>query len=35
MLSETPAPDPLGTVETAQPAGFDEMLREVRELHDL
>jgi acetoin utilization deacetylase AcuC-like enzyme len=35
MAGEAPTPDPLGTVESTIPAGFDEMLSRVRGLHGL
>jgi acetoin utilization deacetylase AcuC-like enzyme len=35
LRGDVPAPDPLGAVDTPQPAGFDEMLSTVRGLHGL
>ncbi|MBI5289041.1 MAG: histone deacetylase [Chloroflexi bacterium] len=35
LRGDEPTPDPLGTVATRQPAGFDEMLARVKQLHAL
>lgn len=35
LVGDAPTPDPLGTVEHAPPAGFDEMLAHVKHLHAL
>jgi hypothetical protein len=35
MRGDGPAPDPLGTVETRMPAGFEEMLSRVHSIHSL
>jgi acetoin utilization deacetylase AcuC-like enzyme len=35
LLGEAPAPDPLGRIENAEPAGFDEMLARVKRLQAL
>jgi acetoin utilization deacetylase AcuC-like enzyme len=35
MRGDAPAPDPLGTVSSSAPPGFDEMLERVKALHEL
>jgi acetoin utilization deacetylase AcuC-like enzyme len=35
LVGDAPTSDPLGTVEHAPPAGFDEMLAHVKHLHAL
>lgn len=35
LRGDAPTADPLGTVETRTPAGFDEMLAQVRSIHGL
>jgi acetoin utilization deacetylase AcuC-like enzyme len=35
MRGDEPAPDPLGTVDTRMPAGFEEMLSRVHSIHSL
>ncbi|MDP9237137.1 MAG: histone deacetylase [Chloroflexota bacterium] len=35
LNGDLPTPDPLGTVDTPGPSGFEDMLREVKQLHRL
>ena len=35
LRGDPPAPDPLGATETPEPAGFDEMIGRVKEIHGL
>jgi acetoin utilization deacetylase AcuC-like enzyme len=35
LRGDAPTPDPLGTIETTQPAGFDEMIGRVKQIHGL
>jgi len=35
LRGDAPAPDPLGTIDAREPAAFDDVLRDVKRLHDL